>query len=67
MSILKSKFSTWLFISIIVSILFGCAGLKLSFESAYTIQDDARQYIFWMQQFKDSSLFQDDLIADYFI
>ncbi|MDJ0681975.1 MAG: hypothetical protein QNJ18_19215 [Xenococcaceae cyanobacterium MO_167.B52] len=66
MSILKSKFSTWLFISIIVSILFGCAGLKLSFESAYTIQDDARQYIFWMQQFKDSSLFQDDLIADYF-
>ena len=66
MSILKSKFSTWLLISIIVSILFSCAGLKLSFESAYTIQDDARQHIFWMQQFRDSSLFPDDLIANYF-
>ena len=41
-------------------------GLKVSFESAYTIQDDARQHIFWMQQFRDNELFQDDLIADYF-
>ena len=66
MSILKSKFSAWLILSIIVSILFSCAGLKLSFQSIYTIQDDARQHIFWMQQFSDSDLFQGDLIANYF-
>ena len=63
---LKSKFHTWLAISIIVSILFSYAGLKLSFQSVYTIQDDARQHIFWMQQFSDSDLFQGDLIANYF-
>ncbi|HHP7232695.1 MAG TPA: hypothetical protein ACFCUY_17790 [Xenococcaceae cyanobacterium] len=66
MSILKSKFTTWLLLSIVVSILFSCAGLKLSFQSVYTIQDDARQHIFWMQQFGDRSLFQEDLITNYF-
>ncbi len=66
MSSLKSKFYSWLVLSIIVSILFSCAGLKLSFQSVYTIQDDARQHIFWMQQFSDSDLFQGDLIANYF-
>ncbi len=64
--ILKSKFHVWLILSILVAILFGCAGLKFSFESVYTIQDDARQHIFWMQQFRDSELFQNDLIAEYF-
>ncbi|MDJ0744739.1 MAG: hypothetical protein QNJ32_15445 [Xenococcaceae cyanobacterium MO_167.B27] len=66
MSILKSKFYAWLILSIIVSILFSCAGLKLSFQSIYTIQDDARQHIFWMQQFSERDLFQGDLIGNYF-
>ncbi|GAB4233539.1 MAG: hypothetical protein Kow0049_17040 [Stanieria sp.] len=42
------------------------SGLKLAFQSSYTIQDDARQHIFWMQQFSDPELFSGDLIADYF-
>ncbi len=49
-----------------VAIFFGASGLKLAFQSSYTIQDDARQYLFWMQQFQDPQLFQTDLIASYF-
>lgn len=30
------------------------------------MQDDARQYFFWMQRFVDPELFPHDLIADYF-
>lgn len=49
-----------------MAILFGASGLKLAFQSSYTIQDDSRQYLFWMQQFQDPQLFQTDLIASYF-
>lgn len=31
----------------------------------YVINDDVRQQIFWMQQWQDPTLFQDDLLADY--
>ncbi len=62
----NQKLTLWLILSIIVSILFSCNGLKLNFESIYTIQDDARQHIFWMQQFQDRDLFTNDLIANYF-
>ncbi|MGB3614498.1 MAG: hypothetical protein WBA10_11965, partial [Elainellaceae cyanobacterium] len=30
------------------------------------VQDDARQYLFWMQRFSEPALFPGDLIADYF-
>ena len=56
----------WFFLSIITSVFFSLASLKLAFQTAFTIQDDARQHIFWMQQFNDSSLFNNDLIVDYF-
>jgi hypothetical protein len=61
-----TKYKFWFLLSIFIAILFSCSGLKLAFESPYTIQDDARQHIFWMQQFEDSELFINDLIADYF-
>ncbi|MGK7893570.1 MAG: hypothetical protein AB4372_08085, partial [Xenococcus sp. (in: cyanobacteria)] len=60
------QYYLWFVISIITSILFSIAGLKIAFQDLYTIQDDARQHIFWMQQFRDNTLFNDDLIADYF-
>ena len=65
-TILQSKYNFWLVLSIITAILFSLGGLKLAFHSPYTIQDDARQHIFWMQQFNDRDLFPRDLIADYF-
>ena len=46
--------------------LFSLSGLGLSFQSSYTVQDDARQHVFWLQRLNDSELFPNDLIADYF-
>jgi hypothetical protein len=66
MVFLKSKYNFWFALSIATAILFSLAGLKLAFQSSYTIQDDARQHIFWMQQFGDPELFSGDLIANYF-
>lgn len=64
--IFKSKYKFWLTASIITAILFGFSGLGLAFQSPYTVQDDARQHVFWLQQLNDSRLFTNDLIADYF-
>ena len=63
---LDPKFKLWLTVSIIVAILFSFSGLKLAFETPYTVQDDARQHVFWLQRLNDADLFPNDLIADYF-
>ena len=63
---LDPKFKLWLTISIVAAILFGFSGLKLAFETTYTVQDDARQHVFWLQRLNDADLFPNDLIADYF-
>ncbi|WP_019504145.1 hypothetical protein [Pleurocapsa sp. PCC 7319] len=60
------KYHFWLAASIFVAIAFSCFGFKLAFQSPYTIQDDARQHVFWLQKFSDRYLFTNDLIADYF-
>ena len=62
----KDKSQFWLLLSIFAAILFSLSGLKIALQSSYTIQDDARQYIFWMQQFNNNGLWENDLIADYF-
>jgi hypothetical protein len=51
--------------SIVVAVLFSLSGFGLSLQD-YTIQDDARQHVFWLQRLGDRELFRDDLIADYF-
>ena len=66
MLLFKHKYQVWLSLSIVAAILFSLSGLKIAFQSPYIIQDDARQHIFWMQQFSDRNLFSNDLIADYF-
>jgi hypothetical protein len=45
--------------------LFSLSGFGLSLQE-YTIQDDARQHVFWLQRLGDRELFREDLIADYF-
>lgn len=62
----KDKYRFWFILSIITAILFSFSGLKIALRSSNIIQDDARQYIFWMQQFNDNGLWQNDLIANYF-
>ena len=65
-SLIRCKYQIWLLLSILVAALYSVSGLKLAFSSAQIIQDDARQYLFWMQQFNDPQLFQNDLITSYF-
>ena len=48
------------------AILFSLSGFGVAFDSAYTVQDDARQHVFWLQRLNDRDLFNNDLIADYF-
>ena len=48
------------------AILFSLSGFGVAFDTAYTVQDDARQHVFWLQRLNDPDLFNDDLIADYF-
>lgn len=61
-----SEYKFWLVASIITAILFSLSGFNLAFETAYTVQDDARQHVFWLQKLNDNTLFKDDLIANYF-
>ena len=60
-----TNFKFWLAASIIAAILFSLSGFGLSLQSGYTIQDDARQHVFWLQRLNDPDLFPNDAIADY--
>lgn len=62
----KSAKIIWLGLSVIVAASYSFVGLKTGFRSEYAIQDDAREYVFWMQRFIDPELLPHDLIADYF-
>ncbi|MBT9315136.1 hypothetical protein [Leptothoe spongobia] len=56
----------WLTASLIIAMLYGILFWRLAFEHPYSIQDDARQHVFWMWRYVDPSLFPNDIIADYF-
>ena len=63
---LTNNRNKWLLASVIVAVLFSFSGLSLAFDSAYTVQDDARQHVFWLQRLNNPDLFSNDSIADYF-
>ncbi len=56
----------WFVLSLTFSALFSGLVMKEAFSGEYIIQDDARQFVSWLQQLQDPALFQQDLIADYF-
>ncbi len=60
------KLAPWLIFSLVISFLYIVLTLQPSFGYEYLVQDDARQHVFWMQQFQDGVLFPNDLIAMYF-
>ena len=61
-----TSIAVWLSLSLGFALYYGCLGLQKAFRAEYIVQDDAREYVFWMQQFVKPSLFPHDLIADYF-
>lgn len=56
----------WLAAALAVAACYSAMALRLAFASADLVQDDARQHVFWMARFRDSTLFPHDLIANYF-
>lgn len=62
----RSQVMFWFCLSLTLALTYGILGLHEAFSSAYVVQDDARQHVFWMQRFVDPTLFPNDLIADYF-
>lgn len=56
----------WLSLSLGFGLFYGILGLRRAFRDEYVVQDDAREYVFWMQRFVDSQLLPNDLIANYF-
>ena len=67
----SSQFSkrTWLFwfsLSMSFGVIYGLLALQAVFSGEWTVQDDARQHVFWMLRYVDSELFPNDLISNYF-
>lgn len=56
----------WFSLSMTFAVIYALMALKKAFASSLSVQDDARQHIFWMQRFFNPDLFPNDLIADYF-
>ena len=56
----------WLGFSLIFSAFYSILGLLIAFSSKYVTQDDAREYVFWMQRYIDPTILPHDLIAEYF-
>ena len=55
----------WFCFSCGIPLFYGVMALQQGWGETI-VQDDARQYVFWMQRFNDPALFPGDLIADYF-
>jgi hypothetical protein len=64
----RTQFSVlvWLALSLGFALYYGSLGLLRAFRAEYVVQDDAREYVFWMQQFVDPTILPNDLIAQYF-
>ena len=55
----------WLWLALTLAALAGIAALAIGLFRPLTIQDDARQFIFWMAEWRDENTFRGDLVADY--
>lgn len=63
---LTAKTGRWFGLSLAIALLFAGMALQQGLNGDRLVQDDARQYLFWMQRFQAPELFPNDLIADYF-
>jgi hypothetical protein len=56
----------WLAAATLIGILPYLQAMIATLAGPFTIDDDARQLVFWMVRWRDPALFRSDLIADYF-
>ncbi len=50
---------------ILLALAIGIISQFPAFINEYVINDDVRMHIYWMQQFRDSDLFRNDLLTEY--
>ena len=62
----RSDTRSWLVATALLAFLYSGLALRHAFRFSDLVQDDARQHVFWMERFRDSTLFPNDWIADYF-
>lgn len=62
----KQKVIFWFSLSLTFAAIYGGLALKQAFSGQYVVQDDAREYVIWMQRFSNPDLLRGDLITDYF-
>lgn len=56
----------WFVLSLLFALFYSFLELQQAFSHPYVVQDDARVYISWMQQFLEPDLLPNDLLAQYF-
>lgn len=62
----KFQMMFWFCLSLGFAIIYSFLELQQAFSNPFVVQDDARVYVSWMQQFLDSDLLPNDLLANYF-
>lgn len=55
----------WLGLVVLLAAVAGAVSTWTGFAAPLTIQDDARQFVFWMAEWRNQDLFAGDLVADY--
>ncbi len=56
----------WYLASLAIAVVYALPAYQTVFRSGLTVEDDAREHVFWMERFLDPGLFPNDLIASYF-
>ncbi|MEB3229790.1 MAG: hypothetical protein VKJ64_02185, partial [Leptolyngbyaceae bacterium] len=56
----------WWGASLLIALIYALLALNQAIADPLVVQDDARQFVFWMQRWHDPTLFPNDPIADYF-
>lgn len=57
----------WLFLSLVYCSYYGIISCYYALSHNYIVQDDARQHVVWLEKFSNPQLFNNDLIADYYL
>ncbi len=60
------SYRLWLVAALGFAVFYSSLALRAAFRFPLSVSDDARQHVFWMERFRDPTLFPNDIIADYF-
>lgn len=59
--------ASWAWLPLAAAMVLGAVWLIIAFAEPFSVQDDARQHVAWLEAFRDPTLFQGDYIASYFV